>query len=510
MAQTNADCDPTRSVQVSGSATVEVVPDEVFIRLGIQAKENTAELAQPTYDNYENKNITGFVVNYALGVVITDSRKANDVIAAAFKAGANEVQNVEFRTSQLRKHRDEARVAAMTAAAEKAQLLAKAGNAQIGCTLKIDEASAGSSGPFYRNSLAQNSTLNATGNAQGDSSELPISLGTIAKLQYRAMLYTKLGNTGLKVSELCLGTMTFLWTADEQTSFDILSAFTSAGGNFMDTADIYSRWAAGNPGGTAEQVMGRWLKATNTSRDQVIWATKGGSPMGDGPNEQGASRVHLVKALEDSLRRMQTDYTDLYQIHWPDYDTPHDETLRALDDLVSSGKVRYVGASNYPAWWLMKSLWVSDARNLVRFECLQPHYNLMHRAEFERELLPLCKDQKIGVIPYSPLAGGYLTGKYRQGQAVPGGVRGENNARFQQWMASESGEKAIGKLEEIGSAHHKSIAQTALAWMLSNPVITAPIIGANTVAQLNDALGAAEYRLSEDEVNALNAITAWS
>jgi aryl-alcohol dehydrogenase-like predicted oxidoreductase len=324
------------------------------------------------------------------------------------------------------------------------------------------------------------------------------------------MLYTKLGNTGLKVSELCLGTMTFLWTADEKTSFEILSAFVGAGGNFMDTADIYSRWAAGNPGGTAELVMGKWLKATNTPRDQMIWATKGRSPMGDGPNEQGASRVHLVKALEDSLRRMQTDYIDLYQIHWPDYDTPHDETLRALDDMVSSGKVRYVGASNYPAWWLMKSLWVSDARNLVRYECLQPHYNLMHRAEFERELMPLCKDQKIGVIPYSPLAGGYLTGKYRQGQTVPGGTRGENNARFKQWMESESGEKAISKLEEIGSTHNKTITQTALAWLLSNPVITAPIVGANTVEQLNDVLGAAEYRLSEDEVSALNAITAWS
>ena len=210
-AQTNADCDPNRSVQVSGSATVEVVPDEVFIRLGIQTKDSTAELAQskvattsqsvikamkalgvsdkkitsdfyyaqPTYDNYENKNVTGFVVNYALGVVITDSRKANDVIAAAFKAGANEVQTVEFRTSQLRKYRDEARVAAMTAAAEKAQLLAKAGNAQIGCTLKIDEASAGGAVPFYRAAVSQNAVLNATGNAQGDSSELPISLGTI-------------------------------------------------------------------------------------------------------------------------------------------------------------------------------------------------------------------------------------------------------------------------------------------------------------------------------------------
>ena len=323
------------------------------------------------------------------------------------------------------------------------------------------------------------------------------------------MLYTKLGNTGLKVSELCLGTMTFLWTSDEKTSFDVLSAFTAAGGNFMDTADVYSRWVPGNPGGTAETVMGKWLKATNTPREQVIWATKARSPMGDKPNDQGASRVHLVKALEDSLRRMQTDYIDLYQIHWPDMETPHEETLRALDDMVSSGKVRYVGASNYPAWWLTKSLWVSDVRNLVRFESLQPHYNLMHRAEFERELMPLCKDQRIGVIPYSPLAGGFLTGKYRKGQPIPAGTRGANNERIAKWAESDLGNNTIAKLEEIGNAHGKTIPQTALAWMLTNPVITSPIIGANTVEQLNDTLGAAEYRLSDEEFKALNAVTKW-
>jgi len=323
------------------------------------------------------------------------------------------------------------------------------------------------------------------------------------------MLYTKLGNTGLKVSELCLGTMTFLWTSDEKTSFDVLSAFVAAGGNFMDTADVYSRWVPGNPGGTAETVMGKWLKATNTPREQVIWATKARSPMGDKPNDQGASRVHLVKALEDSLRRMQTEYIDLYQIHWPDMETPHEETLRALDDMVSSGKVRYVGASNYPAWWLTKSLWVSDVRNLVRFESLQPHYNLMHRAEFERELMPLCKDQHIGVIPYSPLAGGFLTGKYRKGQPIPAGSRGQNNERIAKWAESDLGNNTIQKLEEIGNAHGKTIPQTALAWMLTNPVITSPIIGANTVEQLNDTLGAAEYRLSDDEFKALNAVTKW-
>lgn len=323
------------------------------------------------------------------------------------------------------------------------------------------------------------------------------------------MEYRKLGRTGLKVSELCLGTMTFLWTSDEHTSFDVLSAFRDAGGNFLDTADVYSRWAPGNPGGTAEVVIGKWIKANNIPRDHIIIATKGRSAMGDGPNDQGASRAHLLKALEDSLRRLQTDYVDLYQIHWPDYDTPHEETLRALDDMVTAGKVRYIGASNYPAWWLMKSLWVSDVHHFVRFESLQPHYNLMHRAEFERELMPLCRDQHIGVIPYSPLAGGFLTGKYRRGQPIPPGSRGQGSERIRQYIESERGQKVIDKLEEIGQAHGKTIAQTALAWMLSNPIITAPIIGANTVEQLRDSLGAAGYRLSADEIAALNDITAW-
>lgn len=323
------------------------------------------------------------------------------------------------------------------------------------------------------------------------------------------MEYRKLGRTGLKVSELCLGTMTFLWTSDERTSFDVLSAFRDAGGNFLDTADIYSRWAPGNPGGTAEMVIGKWIRANAIPRDHVIIATKGRSAMGDAPNDQGASRAHLLKALEDSLRRLQTDYVDLYQIHWPDYDTPHEETLRALDDMVTAGKVRYIGASNYPAWWLMKSLWVSDVHRFVRFESLQPHYNLMHRAEFERELMPLCRDQHIGVIPYSPLAGGFLTGKYRRGQPIPPGSRGQESERIRQYTESERGQKVIDKLEEIGQAHGKTIAQTALAWLLSNPVITAPIIGANTVEQLRDGLGAAGYRLSADEIKTLNDITAW-
>jgi len=321
------------------------------------------------------------------------------------------------------------------------------------------------------------------------------------------MEYRRLGSTGLKVSEFCLGTMTFLWTADEPASFNVLSAFADAGGNFIDTADIYSRWAPGNPGGTAEIVIGKWLKQAGRPRDTVVIATKGRGPMGEGPNDSGASRAHLAAAVEASLRRMQTDYIDLYQIHWWDADTPLDETLRTLDDLVSSGKVRYVGASNFPAWHLMKSLWVSDKRNYARFECLQPHYNLVHRAEFERELMPLCKDQGLGVIPYSPLAGGFLTGKYRRGQPVPAGSRGENSEHIRQLADSERGQAALDKLEEIGCAHGKSIAQTALAWLLTNPVITAPIIGANTADQLSVSLGAAGYRLSADEVAALDELT---
>jgi aryl-alcohol dehydrogenase-like predicted oxidoreductase len=318
-----------------------------------------------------------------------------------------------------------------------------------------------------------------------------------------AMEYRKLGRAGLKVSELCLGTMTFLWTADEPTCFDILSAFVGAGGNFVDTADIYSRWAPGNPGGTAEMVIGNWIKRGGSPRDRLVIATKGRGPMGDGPNDAGASRAHLVPAVEASLRRLQTDYIDLYQIHWWDAETPAEETLRALDDLVSSGKVRYIGASNIPAWALMKSLWVSDVRRYVRFECLQPHYNLMHRAEFEGELMPVCQDQGLGVIPYSPLAGGFLTGKYLPGQAAPAGARGENNDRIRQYAESERGQKVLNALSEIGRARGKSVSQTALAWLLSNPIITAPIVGANSVAQLAESLGAAGYRLSASEVAAL-------
>jgi aryl-alcohol dehydrogenase-like predicted oxidoreductase len=320
------------------------------------------------------------------------------------------------------------------------------------------------------------------------------------------MEYRRMGRTGLKVSELCLGTMQFGWTADEPTSFAVMDAFVAAGGNFLDTADIYTNWAGdASYGGKTEEIMGRWLQERGNRADLVI-ATKVRGRMWEGPNGEGLSRAHILRACEDSLRRLQTDYIDLYQCHWADLNTPIDETLSALDDLVRAGKVRYLGASNYPAWRLMEALWQSDKHGYARFDCYQPEYSLMERQLFEYEAMPLCKHHGIGVIPYSPLAGGFLTGKYRAGAEKPESVRaGGILDRY----GNERGYALIEALDEIGQAHGKTVAQTSLAWMLSNPVITAPIIGANTVDQLNDTLGAAGYRLSAEEVARLNELTKW-
>ncbi len=191
------------------------------------------------------------------------------------------------------------------------------------------------------------------------------------------MEFRRLGRTGLKVSTICLGTMQFGWSADEAASHDILNRAVELGCNFIDTADIYSRWAEGNDGGVSEQIIGRWLANSGLRRDSLVLATKVRGEMGSGPNDQGLSRVHIMTAVENSLRRLQTDYIDLYQVHWPDEATPLEETLSALTDLVRAGKVRYIGCSNYPAWLLAKSLWVSDVKKLARFDSLQPHYSLM-------------------------------------------------------------------------------------------------------------------------------------
>lgn len=320
------------------------------------------------------------------------------------------------------------------------------------------------------------------------------------------MEYRHLGRTGLKVSTICLGTMQFGWTADQKTANAIMNKSVDLGCNFFDTADIYSTWAEGNDGGVSETMIGEWLQSSSLHRDQLVLATKVRGQMGQGPNDQGLSRHHIMTEVENSLRRLQTDYIDLYQMHWFDAETPLDETLRVLDDLVSSGKVRYIGVSNFPAWMLTKSLWVSDVRHFVRFESVQPKYSLVFRAQFERELMPLCADQGIGVIPYSPLAAGFLTGKYRRDTELP---KSKRAGGIKDLYMNEKGFAALDKCEEIGNEHKATIAQVAIAWMLANSVVSSAIIGANTIEQLTDTMQGANVKLTVEEKAALDEITAW-
>lgn len=319
------------------------------------------------------------------------------------------------------------------------------------------------------------------------------------------MNYKNLGRTGLKVSSLCMGTMQFGWSLDESESHKILSATYEAEINFFDTADVYSKWVPGNPGGVAEAYIGNWMKQNKIPRDQIVLATKVRGEMGKRPNDEGLSRVHIMNAVEASLRRLQTDYIDLYQAHWTDESTPIEETMRAFDDLVRQGKVLYVGASNYAAWELMQALWVSDKYNLARYDSLQPHYNLINRDEFERELRAVCQTYELAVIPYSPLAGGFLTGKYRRNEPLPESKRAEGRKR----AMTEKNFSLLYEMEAIALLHKASIAQVALAWMLADPVITSPIIGATSLDQLNENIGALNIHLTSEELTTLNNITAW-
>lgn len=315
-----------------------------------------------------------------------------------------------------------------------------------------------------------------------------------------------LGSSALQVSELCLGTMQFGWTADEAASFALMDAFAEAGGNFIDTADIYTNWGprgmAG--GGCSEEIIGRWMQARG-NRKKIVIATKVRGKMAEGPDGEGLKRDRVIRCCEDSLHRLQVDSIDLYQLHWADLNTPIEETLAALDQLVRAGKVRHVGASNYPAWRLLEALWRSDQHGDPRLVSYQPEYSLMERALFEMEAMPLCRHYQLGVIPYSPLAAGFLTGKYRRGAAVES-VRAD-------WVGkrylTDAGYRTIDTLEKIGRAHGKTVSQTALAWLLTNPVMTAPIVGANSVAQLQESLGAVGYRLTPDEMTQLNTATAY-
>jgi aryl-alcohol dehydrogenase-like predicted oxidoreductase len=320
------------------------------------------------------------------------------------------------------------------------------------------------------------------------------------------MNYHKLGQTGLKVSELCLGTMQFGWTADKTTSHAILNAAYQAGINFIDTADIYSRWVPGNPGGVSEEIIGSWIKKHQIPRDRIIVATKVRGQMESGPNDQGLSRKHIFNAVEASLKRLGTDYIDLYQAHWYDAETPIEETLTALDDLIRTGKVRYIGASNYPAWRLMQALWASDHHGLARYDSLQPHYNLVNRAEFEQELYEVCQTYGIGVIPYSPLAGGFLTGKYQKDNPLPKSDRAEGAQRK---YFNERSWKILATVSKIAKKKKATPSQIALSWLLADKVITSPIIGPRTLEQLEDNLEAAKLHFSFDDKDALDSVSNW-
>ena len=320
------------------------------------------------------------------------------------------------------------------------------------------------------------------------------------------MEYRNLGKTGLKVSALCMGTMQFGWSVDEADTQRILSRTLEAGINFIDSADVYSKWVEGNPGGVAEEYLGRWMKQAKVPRDRLVIATKVRGRLGEGPNDEGLSRVHIMQAVEASLRRLQTDYIDLYQTHWSDESTPLGETLRAMDDLVRQGKVRYIGASNYKAWELMQALWVADKNNLVRYDSLQPHYNLIERAEFETELRDVCKTYGLGVIPYSPLAGGFLTGKYRKGKPLPDSRR----AKGLRHAMTEKNFALIDKMDKIGKMHDATVSQVALAWIIADPIITSPIIGATSSEQLEENLGVFAIKLTFEEKKTLDDMTAWA
>ncbi|MBN1581927.1 MAG: aldo/keto reductase, partial [Anaerolineae bacterium] len=285
------------------------------------------------------------------------------------------------------------------------------------------------------------------------------------------MEYRTLGRTGVKVSPLCLGTMNFGGPTDEANSIAIINRALAAGINFIDTANVYT-------GGRSEQIVGQALQE-NGQRDQVVLATKVYGRMGDGPNDLGVSRYHIIKACEDSLRRLQTDHIDLYQLHRPPMDVPQDETLRAFDDLIRAGKVRYIGASTHPAWKVMEAIAISEKLGLNRYISEQPPYNLLDR-RVENELIPLAQQHGLAILPWSPLAGGILTAKYPVDGPYPGGSRGaRESGRFVERITRQ-GRQVAAKLAEIAAQRDMSAAQLAMLWLKDQPGVTSPIIGPRT------------------------------
>ena len=319
------------------------------------------------------------------------------------------------------------------------------------------------------------------------------------------MEYRKLGNSGLKVSEVSLGGNNFGWFADEKDSIAVINQALGMGVNYIDTADSYGR-------GASEEFVG---KAVKGKRSQVIIATKFGSfYMGEGPNERGCSRYHVINAIDASLRRLQTDYVDLYQIHRPDPSTPIEETLRALDDLVRAGKVLYIGCCNYTAWQLCEALWTSKVNNLHSFVTVQAGYNLLSR-QIEAELVPCCHAHSIGVIPWGPLAGDFLTGKYRQGERAsldgrlsrptPGG---RSTAQLYSSIFTETNWNKLAKLTAFAANREHTVGELAIAWLLAKPWVSTVIAGARKIEQVSTNVTAVEWKLTAEEVDEVEAISS--
>ena len=297
-----------------------------------------------------------------------------------------------------------------------------------------------------------------------------------------------LGRSALRVTPLMLGGNVFGWTADEQTSFRLLDRFVDAGGNFIDTADVYSRWGDGHVGGESETILGKWFRRSG-KRDRVVLATKLGMDMGDG--KQGLRAGYIRQAVDASLRRLQTDHIDLYQTHKDDPDTPLAETLGALGRLIDDGKVRILGASNYKADRLRAALELADTQGLPRYESLQPHYNLLERANYENTLEPVVQEFGIGCIPYFSLAAGFLTGKYRSAADVQGKPRSKAVSKY----ANEHGFTVVKVLEEVARETGGNATQVALAWLMAQPSVTAPIASATSLEQLEDLLRSVSLKL---------------
>jgi|SRR5579884_1889905 len=314
------------------------------------------------------------------------------------------------------------------------------------------------------------------------------------------MDYIRLGSTGMKVSRLCLGTMTYgskkwrEWVLEEEEGRPFIRRALEAGINFFDTADMYSL-------GVSEEILGRALRDFGPSRDKVVIATKVFNAMGDDPNQRGLSRKHIRHAIDDSLRRLGTDYVDLYQIHRFDYETPIEETLDALDEVVKEGKALYIGASSMFAWQFAKMLAASDANGFARFVSMQNHYNLIYREE-EREMIPLCREEGIGLIPWSPLARGFLAGN-RSRQEYGETIRSKTDEYAHRLYYQDSDFTVVDRVTEIAKKRGVSNAQIALAWVLAQPGITAPIVGASKMQHLDDAIAALKIQLSGEELKAL-------